>query len=182
MKRLVLLFLSLTVVSFSSSQTAFTEVSEQAGIDHQFVVYEGMFGGGICVLDLNKDGFEDLYLTSGMNEDRLYLNQGDGTFKNVYEGSGLEITRNYVTLGVAGADVNRDGWVDLFITTITTKDSVKRIPRAPNLLFLNNGDNTFRDVSKEFGIDQMNSFSTGVNFGDFNGRRIPRCLCRKLFS
>ncbi len=181
MKRLVLLLLSLTIVSSTFSQTPFTEVSQEAGIDHQFVVYEGMFGGGICVFDLNKDGYEDLYLTSGMNEDRLYLNQGDGTFRNIYEGSGLEATRKYVTQGVAGADVNRDGWVDLFVTTITTKDSVKRIPRAPNLLFLNNGDQTFREVSKEYGIDQMNSFSTGINFGDFNADGYPDAYIGNYF-
>ena len=155
------------------AQTPFTEVSQQAGIDHQFVVYEGMFGGGICVFDLNKDGFEDLFLTSGMNEDVLYLNQGDGTFKNIYQGSGLEGTRKYVTQGVSGADVNRDGWVDLFITTITTKDSTQKIPRSPNLLFLNQGDNTFVDVSEQFGLLDLPSFSTGANFGDINADGYP---------
>lgn len=155
------------------AQTPFVDVTEAAGIQHQFKVYEGMFGGGICVFDLNKDGFEDLYLTSGMHEDILYLNNGDGTFKNIYEGSGLELTRHYVTQGVVGADVNRDGWVDLFITTITSKDSVKTIPRAINLLFLNQGDGTFRDVTSEYGLDQMYSFSTGANFGDVNGDGYP---------
>ncbi|PHN01459.1 CRTAC1 family protein [Flavilitoribacter nigricans] len=154
-------------------QTPFVDVTQSAGIEHTFKVYEGMFGGGICVFDLNNDGFEDLYLTSGMNEDVLYLNNGDGTFKNIYEGSGLELTRHYVTQGVVGADINRDGWVDLFITTITSKDSVKTIPREINLLFLNQGDNTFRDVTSEFGLDQMYSFSTGANFGDVNGDGYP---------
>ncbi len=101
---------------------------------HQFVVYEGMFGGGACVFDVNNDGFEDLYITGGMNDDVLYLNNGDGTFKNIFKDSGLDITSHYVTQGVAGADINKDGWVDLFITTITTKDSVKTIPRAENLV------------------------------------------------
>lgn len=155
------------------AQPRFTEVTEEAGIDHQFKVYEGMFGGGACVIDLDNDGFDDLFLTSGMNEDRLYHNQGDGTFSNIYEGSGLELTRRFVTQGVVGADVNRDGWVDLFVTTITTKDSTKKIPRAINLLFLNNGDLTFRDATSEFGLDQLNSFSTGANFGDFNADGYP---------
>ncbi len=155
------------------SQIRFTDVTSQAGIDHRFRVYEGMFGGGACVFDLNKDGFEDLYITSGMNDDVLYLNNGDGTFRNIFEGSGLELTRKYVTQGVAGADVNRDGWVDLFITTITTKDSVKTIPRAENLLFLNNGNNTFRDATAEYNLEKLYSFSTGANFGDFNADGYP---------
>ncbi|MEZ4850290.1 MAG: CRTAC1 family protein [Bacteroidia bacterium] len=156
------------LLSIKTQSQSFTDVTESSGINHQFRVYEGMFGGGACVFDYNNDGFEDLYLTSGMNEDVLYKNNGNGTFTNVYEGSGLERTRSFVTQGVVGADVNKDGWVDLFITTITTKDSVKKIPRAINLFFLNNGDGTFRDVTTEYGLDQMNSFSTGANWGDVN--------------
>jgi hypothetical protein len=169
-------FVSLLGFCFSQSagaQFRFTDVTSSAGIDHQFQVYEGMFGGGICVFDLNRDGYEDLYLTSGMRDDRLYLNQGDGTFKDIYEGSGLELTRKYVTQGVAGADVNRDGWTDLFITTITRRDSAQEIPRARNLFFLNNGDNTFRDATTEYGIDQLYCFSTGASFGDFNADGWP---------
>jgi hypothetical protein len=75
----------------------------EAGIDHQFAVYEGMFGGGACVFDLNKDGFEDIYVTGGKNDDVLYLNNGDGTFKNVFKNSGLDVTTHYVTEGVAGS-------------------------------------------------------------------------------
>jgi hypothetical protein len=159
--------------AWSTAQISFTEVAAQAGIDHEFVVYEGMFGGGACVFDLNNDGLEDLYLTGGMNDDALYLNMGDGVFRNIFQGSGLEITTKYVTQGVVGADVNRDGWVDLFITTITTKDSVKTIPRARNLLFLNNGDHTFRDATAEYKLDRLYSFSTGACFGDFNADGYP---------
>lgn len=151
----------------------FVDVTEAAGIDHQFRVYEGMFGGGICVFDFDNDGYEDLYLTGGMNEDQLYRNQGDGTFQNIFEGSGLELTRRFVTQGVAGADVNRDGWVDLMVTTITAKDSGKIIPRARNLLFLNQGDGTFRDATEAYGLVPLYSFSTGPSFGDFDADGWP---------
>jgi hypothetical protein len=169
----VKLFLWLILAPAIYGQMSFKDVTEESGINHQFKVFEGMFGGGICVFDLNKDGFEDLFITSGMNDDCLYLNHGDGTFTNVYEGSGLEITRHYVTQGAAGADVNRDGWVDLFITTITSKDSVKAIPREKNLLFLNNGDNTFSDATAQYRLDNLYSFSTGASFGDFNADGFP---------
>ena len=91
-----------------------------------FKVYEGMFGGGACVIDYNNDGFEDVYITGGMNDDVLYKNNGNGTFTNVFEQSGLTITKNYVTQGVSGADVNRDGFVDLFVTTITSRNKNNR--------------------------------------------------------
>jgi hypothetical protein len=180
-KSLAIVVLALSNPVKMIGQTTFTDVTKEAGIDHQFKVYEGLFGGGACVFDLNNDGFEDLYIASGMNEDVLYLNNGDGTFRNIYEGSGLEVTRHYVTQGAAAADVNRDGWVDLFITTITTKDSVKVIPREKNLLFLNNGNSTFSDVTLDFGIDQMYSFSTGANFGDFNADGYPDLFVGNYF-
>lgn len=164
-----------------SAQKRFTDVTDAAGIDHKFRVYEGMFGGGACVLDVNKDGFEDIYITGGTLDDVLYLNNGNGTFTNIFNGSGLEETTKYVTQGVAGADVNRDGWVDLFITTITTRDSTKTIPRARNLLFLNNGDNTFRDATKQFKLDKLNSFSTGVSFGDINADGYPDAFIGNYF-
>ncbi len=173
-KHLVTVFaFTLLVFNALQAQIRFTDITTAAGIDHQFAVYDGMFGGGACVLDVNNDGFEDLYLTSGMNDDQLLLNQKDGTFKNIFVGSGLELSRKYVTQGVTGADVNRDGWVDLFITTITTKGERKAVPRAENLLFLNNGNNTFKDATKEYGLEDMYSFSTGGSFGDFNADGFP---------
>jgi hypothetical protein len=175
MSRQLLIFFSLYLLITSAlhAQIRFSDVTVSAGIDHQFAVYDGMFGGGACVFDLNNDGFEDLYLTSGMNDDQLLLNQGNGTFKNILDGSGLELTKRYVTMGVAGADVNRDGWVDLFITTTTTKGERKTIPRAENLLFLNRGDNTFEDATARFGLADLYSFSTGGSFGDFNADGFP---------
>lgn len=177
-------FFAVLLPAFTQSEgnTPFVDITESAGIKHQFKVYEGMFGGGICVFDLNNDGFEDLYLTGGMNDDVLYLNNGDGTFKNIYAGSGLELSRHYVTQGVVGADVNRDGWVDLYITTITDSDTVKTIPREINLLFLNKGDGTFEDATADFGLDQMYSFSTGANFGDFNGDGYPDLYVGNYFK
>ncbi|MBT8315863.1 MAG: VCBS repeat-containing protein, partial [Maribacter sp.] len=105
------------------AQTTFTDITEESGIDHYFQVYEGTFGGGAVAFDINNDGFEDLFLTSGTEEDALYLNNGNGSFKNIYKNSGLGITKNFVTQGAVSADVDRDGYRDLFITTINTTDS-----------------------------------------------------------
>ncbi len=180
---LTCLLLCSNLVSFQSySQTRFKDVTEEAGINHVFKVYEGMFGGGACVIDYNNDGFGDIYITGGMNDDVLYKNNGNGTFTNLFEESGMTITKKYVTQGVAGADVNRDGFVDLFITTITRRDKKEQIPREINLLFLNNGNGTFRDVTKEYGLDQMFSFSTGGSFGDFNADGWPDIFVGNYFN
>ncbi len=163
-------------------QQKFTDITEEAGIQHQFEVYEGTFGGGATVFDLNNDGFEDLFITSGTAKDVLYLNNGDGTFKNIYDDSGLTTSDDFVTQGAVSADVNRDGFRDLFITTINKNDGSNVIPRAKNLLFLNNGDNTFQDVTTEFGLSELNSFSTGGSFGDFNADGYPDLFVGNYFQ
>jgi hypothetical protein len=179
---IIICFLSGGLPCWVYAQAVFKDVTASAGIRHQFVVYEGMFGGGACVIDINNDGFEDLFLTGGMNQDVLYLNNKNGTFTDIYSKSGLQISAKYVTQGVAGADVNKDGWIDLLITTITVKDSVKTIPRAENLLFLNDGNNTFRNVTREYGLDKLMSFSTGACFGDFNNDGYPDIYIGNYFQ
>jgi hypothetical protein len=164
-----------------NAQKVFTDVTEAAGIEHRYEVYEGTFGGGATILDVNNDGFEDIYMTGGIKPDALYLNNGNGTFKNIFQGSGLEITEGYVTQGVVSADVNRDGFRDIFITTITTTDSANIIPRAKNLLFLNKGDLTFTDATTEYGLEDLNSFSTGPSFGDFNADGYPDLFVGNYF-
>lgn len=177
-------FLLFFVIPFfaNAQKLPFTDITKQAGIDHKFQVFEGMFGGGAVVFDYNNDGFEDLFVTSGVLTDKLYKNNGDGTFTNVYAKSGLTETNNYVTQGAAAADVNRDGFVDLYVTTITTKGKKKVIPRAINLFFLNNGDGTFRDATAIYKLDKMNSFSTGASFGDFNADGWPDLYVGNYFN
>jgi hypothetical protein len=175
-------FLLIALTLHSVAQHRFTDVTDSAGIQHEFKVFEGMFGGGACVVDYDNDGDEDIYVTGGMNDDRLYKNNGNGTFTDVFAGSGLELTRIFVTQGVASADVNRDGFRDLLITTITSRLEKLVIPRAINLLFLNNGNGTFRDVTKEYGLGEMNSFSTGGSFGDINADGWPDIYIGNYFN
>ena len=160
----------------------FTDITNQSGIDHYFEVYEGMFGGGIAVLDYNNDGFEDLYITGGMQEDQLLENLQNGTFKNVLKTARLESVLRFVTQGVAAADFNRDGWMDLFVTTITTKSQKRKIPRAQNLIFINQGNGTFKNNSKSFGIQRIESFSTGISVGDFNLDGYPDLYVGNYFT
>jgi enediyne biosynthesis protein E4 len=173
--------LGMLFIRNGSAQIRLTDVTAAVGIKHQFEVYEGMFGGGAAVLDFNKDGWEDIYITGGMASDGLYENNGDGTFSDVIKSSGIE-TRKFVTQGVAAADVNKDGWIDLFITTITRRDTTRIIPRAENLIFINQGNGTFRDATKDFRIDRLMSFSTGASFGDVNNDGYPDLFVGNYFQ
>jgi enediyne biosynthesis protein E4 len=160
----------------------FTDVSMEAGIAHQFVAYQGTFGGGATAFDINNDGYEDLFITGGMADDALYINNKNGTFSNIYASSGLKTKNKFVTQGAISDDVNKDGFADLFITTINSLDTANLVPRAMNLLFLNNGDGSFRNATSEFGLDEFLTFSTGACFGDINNDGFPDLFVANYFQ
>ena len=82
----------------------------------------------MVAFDYNKDGYEDLFITGGQGQDVLYKNNGDGTFKNVTKESGLFKNKVIVTTGVSCADINKDGHIDLFLTTISKGEIDTNLP------------------------------------------------------
>lgn len=184
MEKVIVLLINLILFALSpiTAQLKFTDISSAARIQHVYKVHEGLFGGGACVFDFNTDGWEDIYITGGKNSDQLYKNNGDGTFTEMLVSAGLTDTRKYVTNGVSSADINRDGWPDLVITTMTTLNNSPPIPRAINLLFLNKGNGSFQNLTREFGLDQLYSFSTGASFGDINADGWPDLYIGNYFT
>lgn len=176
-----ILYLIFTLGVFKAN-AQFTDITQKSGINHQFKVFEGFLGGGACVIDFDNDGFEDIYLTTGTENDKLYRNNRNGTFTDVFENSGLTKTSGYITQGVVAADVNKDGFRDLFITTISTRGKRQVIPRAENLLFINNKNGTFSDATEKFGLKQLYSFSTGASFGDVNADGFPDIYVGNYFN
>ncbi len=111
-------------------------------------------GGGIAVFDYNGDGKPDIFFANGADletmkktsakySDRLFRNNGDGTFTDVTVQAGLAGTG--FDIGVAVGDYDNDGHPDLFVTGV-----------RGNTLYHNNGDGTFTDVTKKAGLDQFN--------------------------
>ena len=154
-----------TLSSLQLDAQDFIEVSESAGINHAFKVDLATFGGGAAVLDLDNDGWEDVFIAGGNAPDVLYRNNGDGTFTDIYLSAGLDATMPVHTQGACAADVNRDGYKDLLVTTMYFKDGRQL---SPNYLFINNGDGTFNDATVEYGLDKFRSNSMGASFGDIN--------------
>lgn len=181
MKKLPLLVILLSLFScYASAQSAFTEVSAAAGIDHAFVIDQATFGGGACVIDIDNDGFEDLYVTGGSSPDKLYKNNGDGTFTDILSQAGFEQTLEAYTQGAAAADINRDGYKDLIVTTMNYLDVNRTV--APNFLYLNNGDGTFTEVTEVWDLDGFRVNSMGASFGDINADGYPDLFVCNYFS
>ncbi|MCK5372015.1 MAG: VCBS repeat-containing protein, partial [Cyclobacteriaceae bacterium] len=167
---------------FCQSQPVFTDVTVDAGINHSFRVHTDLFGGGVVVFDYNQDGFEDLFIAGGVGPDRLYKNNRDGTFTDVASDAGLGLNSTMVTQGGVSADVNHDGFTDLFVTTIAGFFNGQEIFRAPDILYLNNGNGTFSDGTQQFNLDRLLTFSTGATFGDINADGYPELFVGNYFD
>lgn len=121
------------------------------------VLYEYLFnGGGVGVGDFDRDGRPDLFFSASFAGQRLYLQQESWKFTDVTEAAGLGY--NDWTAGVNIADINGDGWDDLYVATLDPKGTDVDGPAAPpNLLYLNQGIDesgipTFREVAAEAGL------------------------------
>ncbi len=119
-------------------------------------------GGGIAVGDINNDGLPDLYFTGNLVASRLYLNQGSFEFDEIAENAGV-LAAGVWNTGVTMADVNADGFLDIYVCRSATTDPEKR----RNQLFINNGDLTFTERGYEFGLDDS-GYSTQASFFDYD--------------
>lgn len=119
-------------------------------------------GGGVAAGDVNGDGLPDLYFTANLGPNRLYLNKGNYRFEDVTDRAGVRGTGGWTT-GVTMADVNGDGRLDLYVSGISYLGM-----RGHNVLYMNNGDGTFADRTKEFGLEHV-GYSTQALFFDYDG-------------
>ncbi len=129
-----------------------------------FLNYSYIYNGaGIAVGDINNDGLEDLYFSSNQGSNKLYLNKGDLKFKDITVEAKVTDEIGWTT-GVTMIDINNDGWLDIYVCKSGSLDS--HVNRK-NKLFVNQGDNTFKERASEFGLDHF-GFSTQAYFFDFD--------------
>jgi enediyne biosynthesis protein E4 len=156
----------------------FEDVTAKAGIEHGRV-----YGMGACAADYDNDGWIDLVIT-GVGANALYRNNGNGTFTDVTAKAG--IGPGSFGASCALADVDRDGFVDLFVTnyvdarvdnnafcgmpTSNTRMYCHPLNYAPlaSVLYHNNGNGTFADVSTKAGIAGRRGSGLGVVIGDYD--------------
>ncbi|MCC6862990.1 MAG: CRTAC1 family protein [Bryobacterales bacterium] len=153
---------------------AFTDVTAQAGVDGK-----GIFSSGCSAADYDNDGDVDLYvLNYGPNI--LYRNNGDGAFSDVSAASGL--ADPHWSLSGVWFDFDNDGWLDVYVCNYLKYDDGKfrdfypaqgypgplSYGGEPDLLFRNNGDGAFTDITKEAGLWQPDGRGMSATASDFN--------------
>ncbi len=125
-----------------------------------YYVYPYLYlGGGVASADFNNDGFEDIFFTGNMVQNKLYINNGDMTFEDVTEKSGISSSKWHT--GVTTTDINNDGWLDIYIN-VSGNGKEKR-----NLLYVNNKDLTFTESAMQYGLDD-NGCSLQSVFFDYD--------------
>jgi len=121
-------------------------------------------GGGIAIGDVNNDGLQDLYFTSNMGENKLYLNKttasGELHFEDISFSAGVKGDERWDT-GVTMVDVNADGWLDIYVSVSGKWSSTK------NMLFINNQDLTFTEEAEKYGLADAGQ-STQATFFDYD--------------
>jgi enediyne biosynthesis protein E4 len=160
----------------SANKDYFQEISKEIGIDFIHSIGDNdlsniieSVGGGAAFLDYDQDGFIDLYVCSGTylkgfnhadkqaktTGNRLYHNRQDGTFEDVTKNAGVDGGGAY-SMGITIGDYNNDGYPDIYVCNY-----------GPNILYKNNGNGTFTDVSKTATIEG-NACSVGAVWLDYD--------------
>ena len=126
--------------------------------------FEYMFnGGGVAVGDINNDGLQDIYFSGNQVSSRLYLNKGDLKFEDITNSAKVGTTG--WSNGVAMVDINQDGFLDIYVSRggprYFSQDEMS------NLLFINNGDGTFKESANGLGIDDT-GYSIQAIFFDYD--------------
>jgi len=119
-------------------------------------------GAGVGIIDVNNDGLEDIFFTGNMVPNKLFLNKGDLSFEDISDKAGIN-NGKFWSNGVAVADVNNDGYLDLYISQGGPHPEDKRA----NLLYLNNGDLSFTEQAQELGLADL-GISTQSAFFDMD--------------
>jgi enediyne biosynthesis protein E4 len=119
-------------------------------------------GAGVAIGDINNDGLPDIYFCSNLTKNRLYLNKGNFKFEDITDKAGVGGPGTWST-GVTMADINGDGFLDIFVCTSTDG----RPQYRKKLLFINNGDLTFTESAAKYGIADS-SYSTQAVFFDYD--------------
>jgi len=150
----------------------YEDVTDKAGVGH-----EG-YGMGMSVGDFDNDGYPDIYI-SNYGPNVLYHNNGDGTFRDISMKAGIE--GNECSVGAVWLDYDNDGLLDIYIGNYIQFDpdydfyyapdgypGPMAYDAEPDILYHNNGDGSFTDVTKEMGVFYPEGEAMGIGIADYD--------------
>lgn len=153
-----------------SEQTGINFVNSlEENLNLNVLMYEYLYnGGGVAVGDVNQDGLDDLYFSSNVGQNQLFLNQGNFKFKDITAESGAEGRTGPWKTGVVMVDINGDGLLDIY----QCRSGALLPEKRKNELFVNQGVNAqgipqFKEMAEEYGIASENT-STSAAFFDYD--------------
>jgi hypothetical protein len=130
--------------------------------------YEYIYnGGGVGVADFNNDGFQDVFFSGNLVDNKLYLNKGSLHFEDVSATANIANNGRWCS-GVTVVDINNDGWMDVYITATMRADSAGR----KNMLLIHKGLNeqglpVFEDQAAKYGVE-VQGYSVAAAFFDYD--------------
>jgi hypothetical protein len=152
-----------TLISSEESGITFSNnVRETASLNYNNFLYL-INGGGVGIGDFNNDGLEDIYFSSNLESNKLYINRGNFEFEDVTVQAGVEAAEGFKS-GATIVDINGDGFDDIYLCKSAWTNN-KNITR--NQFFINNGDLTFTESAEIYGLDD-NGFATDAVFFDYD--------------
>jgi enediyne biosynthesis protein E4 len=156
----------------SKSDTLFTRL-DNTGIDFRndirnskdfnIFTYRNFYnGGGVAIGDINNDGLPDIFFTANMGRNKLFLNKGQFRFEDVTDKAGI-LNRGKWGTGVVLADVNSDGWLDMYVCYAGYQQGVGN----QNELYINNKDLTFTESAAKYHLNDS-GYTTHASFFDYD--------------
>ncbi|MFT5214935.1 MAG: hypothetical protein ACI83H_000041 [Glaciecola sp.] len=155
--------------SFKKIQSSVSGIDFNNTITHDLNTKFNLFdydyfysGAGVGIEDINNDGLKDVFFTGNQVPNKLYLNKGGLKFEDITETANINTNKNWSN-GITFADVNNDGWMDIYISQGGPVDKNLR----NNLLLINQKDNSFKEEANQYGLNDT-GISTQSAFLDFD--------------
>lgn len=147
-----------------ASQTGINFLNEvKNGADMNIFKYRNFYnGGGVAIGDINNDGLSDVYFTSNLGTNKLYLNKGNFKFQDISKNAGVEGNKSWST-GVVMVDLNGDGLLDIYVCN--AGNNINSIRKSQ--LFINNGNLTFTDKAEQYNLADT-GITTHAAFFDYD--------------
>lgn len=141
-----------------AGQVKFEDGALTHGIKHVAIASDFM-GAAVAVFDYNNDGWQDVYLTGGLEPDKLFKNLGKGVFTDVTStAGGFNASIGYKTTSVVTADLDNDGFREVIVGTARN---------MPLFIYKNNGDGTFTHITPSTGVSTLRN-TTALAAGDYD--------------